>query len=88
MHNRKNIEKKVIEIIERICGREVEQINTNIFINPFYMSSRELAYIFIELEVEYDIDLNELVEEYKNHTVANLIDAVVKVTSLVEAGSI
>ena len=73
MHNRKNIEKKVIEIIERICGREVEQINTNIFIN---------------LEVEYDIDLNELVEEYKNHTVANLIDAVVKVTSLVEAGSI
>lgn len=48
------------------------------------MSSRELAYIFIELEKEYNIDLNELVEEYKNHTVANLIDAVVKVTSLAE----
>ncbi|MBU5314536.1 hypothetical protein KQI38_21160 [Tissierella carlieri] len=84
MHSKKNIEKKVIEIVEKICSREVEQINTNIFMNPFYMSSRELAYIFIELEKEYNIDLNELVEEYKNHTVANLIDAVVKVTSLAE----
>ena len=80
MHSKKNIEKKVIEIVEKICSREVEQI----FMNPFYMSSRELAYIFIELEKEYNIDLNELVEEYKNHTVANLIDAVVKVTSLAE----
>lgn len=84
MHSKKNIEKKVIEIVEKICSREVEQIYTNIFMNPFYMSSRELAYIFIELEKEYNIDLNELVEEYKNHTVANLIDAVVKVTSLAE----
>lgn len=48
------------------------------------MSSRELAYIFVELEKEYDIDLNELVEVYKDHTVANLIDAIVKLTSLVE----
>ncbi|WMM26072.1 phosphopantetheine-binding protein [Tissierella sp. MB52-C2] len=84
MHNKKNIEKKVIEIIERVCSRKVEQIDTNIFINPFYMSSRELAYIFVELEKEYDIDLNELVEVYKDHTVANLIDAIVKLTSLVE----
>lgn len=84
MHNKKNIEKKVIEIIERVCSRKVEQIDINIFINPFYMSSRELAYIFVELEKEYDIDLNELVEVYKDHTVANLIDAIVKLTSLVE----
>ena len=36
MHSKKNIEKKVIEIVEKICSREVEQINTNIFMNPFY----------------------------------------------------
>ncbi|WDV45617.1 hypothetical protein PV797_19310 [Clostridiaceae bacterium M8S5] len=81
MKNKDYIEKKIRIIIKEICKRDIEQLSSNIFIYPISMSSRELAYIFVEIEKEFNVDLNLLVEEYKNHTIAGLINAVISVQS-------
>lgn len=84
MRNIKYIEQKLKSIVKKICDRDIDQIDTNIFIHPINISSRELAYIFLEIEKEFGIDLNSLVDEYKNHTLEGLIKAIDKIENVVE----
>ena len=74
MRDIEEMEVKIKSIIRKICDRDINEMNTNIFIHPVNMSSRELAYIFLEIEKELEIDLNELVEEFKVHTIEELIN--------------
>ncbi len=43
MENRDYIDQKVKSIVNKICRRDIKQLDTNIFIYPINMSSRELA---------------------------------------------
>jgi len=84
MENRDYIDQKVKSIVNKICSRDIKQLDTNIFIYPINMSSRELAYIFLEIEKEFDVDINELVGEYKNHTLKELIESISRVKNIVK----
>lgn len=74
------IEVKIKSIIRKICNRDINEMNTNIFIHPINMSSRELAYIFLEIEKELEVNLNELVAEFKVHTIEELINTTKKLS--------
>lgn len=68
----------IISIVQKICNREIE-INKDVFSFNVKMTSRELAYIFLEIEKEFSIDIPMLVYKYNQHTIDQLITCVYEI---------
>lgn len=59
MKDKKALEHEVSSSILAITGRKIEDVNCDLFGKPYYLKPRDMVYLFIEIQKNYNIKIPE-----------------------------
>lgn len=77
--SREEIEKAVLLIFEKNCGRKINILSQNVFFEEVGVTPRELAYVFLDIEHLFSIKINQLLNDTGTITVGDIIDRIQKI---------
>jgi len=70
------IEEKVMRIVQEYISDQKLLHNTPLTSKPYYISARSLAAIFIDIERNFGVDLNKVIDQITCYSIAGIANAV------------
>lgn len=79
MFNSRKVEKSVVNFLNKISPCQQINLNESLFSNENHFLSRDIAYLLLELEKEYDISIDDFVGTMDELDAVYSVEEIVKV---------